>query len=325
MAGMPESYSKRLKIDHYRCDGSFIAIRSYIKGYDWVTKNYNIDTTGCYITGGSNGGATATNIVCHTSIPVKCEAGMSPLLSLKELAWNITSGAISGGEFSSYQNRANVIRLYGMKDIKTLDELVNAKYDDSKVGLWDPFMFINTLNKNNKYRCPVKFWNPVDDNIVKIEYVRKFVKILKDNGNDAELIEMEGGGHSPEYYGSTIDKFTYQNRDCDLKQPVYELAQWFGNYSGINPDIRRVDSFNSKSNIRVKIFPNPFVNYIKIENDSLDELFTIKIFNFSGDVVYQQNMIKGNLTLNLSELPEGCYFLQYNSLSNNKCVKIIKK
>lgn len=129
MAGMPDSYSKRLKIDHYRCEGSYIAVRAYEAGYSWIIRNYNIDPKGCYITGGSNGGLTATNLVSISNIPVICQAGMSPLLSIKEQAWNITGGGFSGGEFSSYQNRANIIRIYEMQDVKTVDELINPKYD----------------------------------------------------------------------------------------------------------------------------------------------------------------------------------------------------
>lgn len=235
MAGMPESYSTRLKIDKNRNEGSYIAIKSYERGYKWVIKNFNIDSTGCYVTGGSHGGLASTNIICQTSIPVKCQAGMSPEVSLKEGAWNLSLGAISGGEFSSYQNRANIIRIYGMKDVITQDDLLRATYEDDKVGMWDPFQYITTLNSKLKYRCPVKFWQPVDDPIIKIEFTRRFVKKLIDTGNSAELVEMHGGGHDPEDYGSTISFFYYQNIKLELKQPVYELAQWFGKFSGIIP------------------------------------------------------------------------------------------
>ena len=84
----------------------------------------NIDSNGCYITGGSNGGLTATNLVSLSSIPVICQAGMSPVLSV----WNIPLGAISGGEFSSFKNQENIIRIYEMRNIETLTELINAKY-----------------------------------------------------------------------------------------------------------------------------------------------------------------------------------------------------
>lgn len=255
MAGMPETYSSRLKIDHFRCMGSFIAVRSYEAGYKWVTDNFNIDSNGCYITGGSNGGLTATNIVSLSSIPVICQGGMSPLLSLKEQAWNIPTRAISGGEFSAYQNRANIIRIYKMNDIETLDELLIAKYEEDKVGNFDPFVYQVTFDGNKmikKYRCPVKFWHPVNDHKLPVDYSRRFVTALNNAGVNAHLVEMTGGKHAPESYGLTIEYFEYQGEKYELKPAVYQLALWFGKFSGLNPKINSKNSFNVSSNYKVQ-------------------------------------------------------------------------
>lgn len=323
MAGMPETYSKRLKIDHYRCVGSFIAIRSYMEGYKWVIENYNIDTTGCYVNGGSNGGLTATNIVCQSSIPVKCESGMSPLLSIKEQAWNISSGALSGGEFSSFQNRANIIRIYGMRDVYTIDELLKSEYEDDKVGLWDPFMYLIALRKN-KYRCPVKIWHPVDDDIVKIEFSRRFIRSLIQNKNDAELIEMAGGGHSPEYYGLPISKFSYQGNLFELKQSVYELAKWYGTYSGIYTEPKSTDS--SIVNIdAVKFYPNPIEDYLNISNDNINQAYSIKIYDISGKEIINKYKNMGDIQLGLKGLSKGIYIVNINTGSKNNHFKVSKK
>lgn len=237
MAGMPVSFSSRLKIDLFRCMGSFVAIRSYEAGYEWVINNFNIDTNGCYVTGGSNGGLTATNIVSLSSIPVICQAGMSPLLSLKEQAWNIPTGAMSGGEFSSYQNRANIIRIYKMDDVETLNELLNAKYEEGKVGNFNPFSYqFDEIRMIKKYPCPVKFWHPVDDHIVSIDFSRKFITAIKNAGINAHLVEMPGGKHSPESFGQTMGFFEYQGEYIELKPAVNDLAAWFGKFSGIKPN-----------------------------------------------------------------------------------------
>lgn len=238
MAGMPESYSTRLKIDRNRCEGSYVAIRAYEAGYQWVVSNYNINPDGCYITGGSNGGLTATNLVSLSSIPIICQAGMSPLLSIKEQAWNIPSGTVNGGEYPAYQNRANIIRIYEMQDIKTLAELINAKYEEDKVGKFDPFKYEVTFDGNKmlkKYRCPLKIWHPVDDNIIAIEFSRKFISALENTGVNAQLVKLSGGKHAPEFYGQTLGYFEYQKKKHELKPAVFDLALWFGNYSGINP------------------------------------------------------------------------------------------
>lgn len=199
-AGMPESYSTRLKTDHYRCEGSYIAIRAYEAGYKWIISNYNIDPKGCYITGGSNGGLTAANLVSISTIPVICQAGKSPLLSIKEQAWNITGGDLAGESFLL---------------IKTLDALLDAKYEDEKVGNYDPFNYEVTFEGDKmikKNRCPVKIWHPVDDPIISIDFSRKFVSALNNAGVKSQLVEMPGGGHAPESYGQTLGYFEYQGK-----------------------------------------------------------------------------------------------------------------
>jgi predicted esterase len=235
MAGMPETYSNRKKIDHNRCMGSFIAISSYEMGYKWVIKNYNIDISGCYLSGGSNGGLTAANLAYHSDIPVICQAGMSPLLSMKG-AWYITSGAISGGEFKKYQNRANIIRIYGLKNVSSLPELISAKYEQKKIGIFDPFNYMtNKVNgvETKSYPCPIKIFHPKNDPVVSIDSSRRFVNAITNNGGVAFLEELAGGYHSPETYGDSIGTFQYNGKKYYLKPAVYGLAQWFGEYSGI--------------------------------------------------------------------------------------------
>ena len=186
----------------------------------------NIDSNGCYITGGSNGGLTATNLVSLSSIPVICQAGMSPVLSV----WNIPLGAISGGEFSSFKNQENIIRIYEMRNIETLTELINAKYQEDKVGNFDPFKYKVTFDGDKmikKHRCSVKIWHPVDDDIVSIKFSMKFVSSLNNAGVNAQLIELHGGMHAQELLGY----FEYQKKNYELKPAVLELALRFGKYS----------------------------------------------------------------------------------------------
>lgn len=230
MAGMPETLSSRLKIDHNRTVGSYVAVRAYEEGYKIVKNKYNIDTTGVYVNGGSNGGLVATNIVLHSNIPVKCQSGMSPLVSIREQAWNIPSGAVSGGEFKLFQNRSNIIRIFKMKDAFTQDQLNNSVFEFEKVSVWDPLSYLKTLNSNSNYPCPVKIWHPVNDPIVNINYSRIFIDNIRKRGVFAELVSMAGGEHSPEYYGPTIDYFKFNGNTYELKQAVYELFAFYELY-----------------------------------------------------------------------------------------------
>lgn len=230
MAGMPETFSKRLQIDHNRTVGSFVAIRAYEEGYKFIKNKFNIDTTGVYVNGGSNGGLVATNIVLHSDIPVKCQSGMSPVVSIQEQAWNIPSGAFSGGEFTLYQNRSNIIRIYKMKDVNTLEQLKNAVFEYDKVSIWDPLIYLKSLNVNTNYPCPIKIWHPINDPIVDIKFSKIFVETLNNKGNYAELVSMSGGGHSPEYYGPTIGYFEFNSKSYELKNSVKDVFEFYELY-----------------------------------------------------------------------------------------------
>lgn len=230
MAGMPETFSKRHQIDHNRTVGSFVAIRAYEEGYKFIRNKFNIDTTGVFINGGSNGGLVATNIVLHSNIPVKCQTGMSPLISIQEQTWNLPFGAISGGEFKEYQNRSNIIRIFKMKNANTLEQLKNAVFEPDKVSIWDPLIYLKSLNVNNNYPCPIKIWHPINDPIVNINFSKLFVETINSKKNYAELVSMPGGEHSPEYYGPTIGYFEFNSKSYELKKSVKEVLEWYELY-----------------------------------------------------------------------------------------------
>ncbi len=238
MAGMPETFAKRLKIDQNRAMGSYIAVRSYKEGYKWVLENYNISQTGGYIAGGSNGGLTSTNVVSHSSIPILAHAASSPVLNVRDQAWSVVLGANSGGQFPAFQNRSNLIRIYGMEDVRGYNEIFTAKYDSSKVGIYDPFVF-NMSQESGKYKkvypCPIRIWHPLDDNIVPISFSRQFVNAIQNAGGIAELVEMSDGGHDSHKYGEDIGYFIYRGTKKGLKQVPYEQALFFERFGGIKP------------------------------------------------------------------------------------------
>lgn len=229
MSGMPETYSSRLKIDHSRVLGNFVAIRSYILGYKWVIDNFNIDKKGCLLGGGSNGGLTATNLALHTKIPFLAQIGLSPLMNIKDNAWNISSGAVSGGEFSELQNRANIIRLYGMKDVKNIHELRSAKYEKNKLGEYDPVAYLKE-NPKLKYPIPYKIWNPVDDYAVWINCTEEFVNIANSRENKVILQKMRSGSHSPESVGMKMGVFIFMNNKYAFNETMYDVGLFLLKY-----------------------------------------------------------------------------------------------
>ena len=78
--GLPEQYA----IDHGNLRlqdsvGSYIAIQSHIKAYNYAMDNFNFYPE-VFLVGISEGGITTTNIVLHSHIPVLAQAGWSPVL-----------------------------------------------------------------------------------------------------------------------------------------------------------------------------------------------------------------------------------------------------
>ena len=233
VGGMPYSYAVRNKIDWYRVAGNPMALLSYQKAYDFVTTNYNIKRDGVLLGGASNGGLTAFNIATHTSIPIKCIATMSGLISM-ENAWNIITHALSGGLYSQYQNRANIIQLYGMTPVNNQAELTAAIYDPAKVKGFDPLNTNIYKDENGSiakyFNIPVKLWQPVNDEKVLISYSREFVKRINNGGGYAILREMASGGHAPETAGTPIKTFVYEQKQYQVYPAVEELLIWFNRF-----------------------------------------------------------------------------------------------
>lgn len=243
MAGMPSTMATRLKVDQFRVMGSPIAVTSYQKGYEWVIQNFNINRSGVFINGGSNGGLTALNILEHSDIPVIAMSGMSPLVDMELNAWNLSTPSISGGWATSFGNRLNIIKLYGMADPTVFEadgttvnvsasqaNLNNSVFEADKVigfapmltGVWE-----DAGVKKKKLKAPYKIWQPIDDPAVLHSSAVTFINMLKAGGSYAILRTMDSGGHAPETAGTTLGTFVYDGQTLNLKPAAVECAQWY--------------------------------------------------------------------------------------------------
>lgn len=233
MQGMPATYAERLHIDLCRTVGSHISLRSIKIGYRYILRKYNIARDGCFVFSNSNGGLMASNIVTLTKIPVLAQAGLAPLLSIERNVWNIQSGTLSNG-FKSYQNRANVIRIYGMNPISTQDDLNNSVYEKDKVGIYDPFDYCLHQTKQ-PYRTPYLIFTMKQDGVVLHSIAQEFTTKLNDRGSNIILSDIEEyGGHNVPASPVITGNFTYMNIDLKLRQTVEEIGKFFNSY---NPDL----------------------------------------------------------------------------------------
>lgn len=233
MNGIPESIVSKLKIDGGRSVGNFLALRSYVEGYGFVFDKFNLDKNGCYLFANSNGGLISMNLGNLTTLPIAAGAGICPLLSIELNTWFLTNSALNGGggEFSSYQNRANIIRLYGMKDVSTQAELNSAKYEKGKVGVYDPFDYL--MNQvTETFRIPYKIFQPKDDVAVKYLLTKQLVDEMNRRGGDMILRSFETGGHTVEPQKGIVGTFEYQLAKYPLTPTVLEVAKYYESKGG---------------------------------------------------------------------------------------------
>ena len=83
------------------------------------------------------------------------------------------------------------------------------------------------------------------------------------------------------------------------------------------------ETFASSS---LTVYPNPATDFITIEDLKGDfSNGQITIFNFLGQLVYQNNMTSNTLKINLSDLQSGAYFIKITNQEKTFLTKIIKK
>lgn len=232
--GMPGNYAQQLDVDLGRTVGSYVSFRSAIAGYNYVTKNFNIADDGCFVFSSSNGGLLAGNIVNLSGFPILAQSGLAPLLSIERNGWFVPSAAMFIKGFGMYQNRANIIRLFGMKNITTQEELNAAKYEKERVGKYDPFDY--AVNQTTKaYPVPYLIFTLKDDAAVFYGVAKDFGETLKARGSNIELGDMtEYGGHNIKPTPIIVGHFTYMGQRYDLRQTVKLIGDYFDKY---NPNL----------------------------------------------------------------------------------------
>ena len=233
MNGIPAELSKRLNIDRGRTVGSFVALRSYIAGYKFVIENFNIDPNGCYFFANSNGGLMCLNLANLSDIPFVAQAGIAPAISIERNLWFYNAGtlALAGGQFKSFQNRANIIRLFGMSDVSDQEKLNNKIYEKDKVGAYDPFEYLMFELKTD-YSVPFMIFQAKDDLAVFYEVTKNFVTTMNKRGDNISLREFETGGHQPEPQKGIVGKYQYKVKIYSLTPTVLEVAKWFEGKQG---------------------------------------------------------------------------------------------
>ena len=90
-------------------------------------------------------------------------------------------------------------------------------------------------------------------------------------------------------------------------------TDWSLDGSSLIPDciISNLDKGPSTDVFSINIFPNPSSNFLTIQLDdaSTTQVFNVVIYNTSGTVIGKHNIIKKEQTIDISNLPQGEYFI----------------
>lgn len=229
MASMPAKLSRRLKIDHNRTVGSEISLKCSLEGLDYVRKNY-VFSDQIYLLSNSNGGLLASNLVHFSNVEFNAQCGIAPLLSIECNAWSISSGAMSGGRFNCLQNRANIITLFGMPSVSSVEELISAEYDKTKVGELDPYDYY--MNETDiEYPCPYLLFSCVNDNTVLHSIASQFCEEMNRRGGHIQIDTTTSyGAHNVSPKARIIGYFSYKGETLELNEVYEKIYNYYQQY-----------------------------------------------------------------------------------------------
>ena len=268
--GMPDGLTSELKLDDTRVVGNYVATRATELAYNYVINNYNIDPTGCFIFGYSQGGHYAQNVIDNTGIPILAAAQVSPVCSMRYHQWDLNSRRTVDGVSFLKPARLNVARLYGFPTVSTDDDLEKLEYNRINVCGFDPWErnvidpytgFVQSDNlwklpegtslddiKMKKYtRTPLKIWCAENDAALGCDVTKVYIKASKNAGQIADIRVYSTGGHSIQGTQNTIANFNENGASKPLKPIAFEMAQWFNHFGGYLPKINK--TLNPANNI----------------------------------------------------------------------------
>ncbi len=143
------------------------------------------------------------------------------------------------------------------------------------------------------------------------------------------------------YFGGRIVYHTFDGGETwtneqNLREPIYDMFfinkdnGWIGGRQGLVANYNLTLGFgeNQEENNSVLLFPNPVDNQFEISIFNKSEsILTLTVYNSVGQVVRQFSSLHGSspLTVDVSKLSSGIYFLNVTTNSSQYVVKFVKK
>lgn len=241
---------------------------------DTLKSNYSINDC-LFSMGMSFGGFFSYKLAC--SIPLKAVAVVSGNFTNSLLASCAPAEAIP------------IMHFHGTSDpLANYNGTLGIPPVDTTVQWWVNF---------NNCSAPVVTTIVPDINSTDSSNVMKYYYGNGDNGSEVTFYKVNNGGHT--WPGANpIPPFGFTNLDI-YASPI--IGNFFSSYCSSTTNI------DEAVTSPVKVYPNPFLNKIFVENQNEDNTYTL--FNSVGQIVWQGRQIDSQ---DFSSLQNGLYLLQIN-------------
>ncbi len=220
-------------------------LQSYLSGYKYVMKKYNLEER-VFVTGISMGGGAAALITQTNIIPVIANALFCPALSVYKQdylgSWGGDNQRISIAghwNFPDWKTTTpsqeyflqNIDKIKGFDNllIRTIGDhdTANANYgNEAEAAAY------NSMQKI--YPVPIKIWHCMDDSTVYYRYSLFMVNMIKNGGGQAWLRSFTTGGHVGGWNGGSVSDTDIDGNTVTTSIPFYEAILFFKRFGGDN-------------------------------------------------------------------------------------------
>lgn len=238
-----------------------ISISCYCQLYDFLMRNFNLRTDGCFIYGKSSGGLEPALLSCLQPFPIRAAAGLAPMLSQYQdmfsgvnyspnVRWILERFGYDMTNVSSNPTAAQI--LGQIRKMQGYDPLIantnldiedfNAVLQSIAVGTsyqWNESMIDNEAlqaalaDAHKTQPCPIKFWYVNDDENTPINLAVRIYKQLVDQGNGICKLRKFPSGcgqHHAVDNANNAPKVTYHTPyggDVSIAVAYAEMVDWF--------------------------------------------------------------------------------------------------
>ena len=143
------------------------------------------------------------------------------------------------------------------------------------------------------------------------------------------------------FYSQNLDHFVIGtdggyagNNQFSLSYTIGEIVTELGNDTVNNIDLTQgfqqayisiVSTENHIADIDISVFPNPAVNYLNVNISNLGKVKTYALFDMSGKLLLQQEIISNQFEISFSNFSSGNYLLIFkNDQQKLKTLKVQK-